>query len=84
MAMLARGCADQLLALRLIAVLDMQKTNTTSKTLILHRETLRVLDRGEPGVVAGGSCSSDTFTIDKNGKVTSAACQQSDGCTDKA
>ena len=81
--MLMRGCADRPLALRLIAVFAMQKTNTTSKTLILHRETLRVLDRGELGVVAGGACSSDTFTIDKNGKVTSAACHVSDGCTDQ-
>lgn len=62
----------------------MQKTNTTSKTLILHRETLRALDRGELGVVAGGLCSSDTWTMDRDGTVTSAACHVSDDCTNKA
>ena len=82
--MLVRGCADQPLALRLIAVFAMQKTNTTSKTLILHRETLRALGRGELGAVAGGVCSSDTWTMNKNGTVASAACHVSDDCTGKA
>jgi len=82
--MRARGCAGPPFALRLIAVFDMQKTNTTSKTLILHRETLRLLDRSELGAVAAGKCSSDTWTMNRNGKVTSAACHVSDGCTNQA
>ncbi len=58
----------------------MHKTKRLERTLHLRTQTIRVLNPGHIAVAAGGQCSTDTWT-EHAGKVTSAACHLSDGCT---